>query len=208
MKRRALLYARVSTADKGQDFEAQLEELQVVAAQRGWEVVGMYHDKTSGTKAVRPGLEAVRARLRRGGVDVLAATATDRIARSTKNLVDLVDELEALGVKLACTREGAVDATTPQGRAFMQVRAVFAELERNLIAERIREGLAVRRARGVKLGRRRTLDYRLLPRAIEMRKIHTSAGTLRYSWADIADELGGTRQAWQRAVSRQSAFPT
>jgi DNA invertase Pin-like site-specific DNA recombinase len=195
MKPRALLYARVSTADKGQDFEAQLEELRRVGQLRGWEIVGEEHDTTSGTKALRPGLFNALNICRAGGVDVLAATATDRLARSTKNLIDLVDELEALGVKLACTREGTVDATTPQGRAFMQVRAVFAELERNLTAERIREGLAVRRARGVKLGRRRTLDYDRLERAQEMRKNHSS-------WSAVAAALGGSPGAWSRAVSR------
>lgn len=195
MKPRVLLYARVSTADKGQDYAAQLEELRKVAAQRGWQIVGEEHDTTSGTKALRPGLFNALNVCRAGGVDILAATATDRVARSTKNLVDLVDELEALGVKLACTREGAVDATTPQGRAFMQVRAVFAELERNLTAERIREGLAVRRARGVKLGRRRTLDYARLPRALQLRD-----GGM--SWSEIAGQLGGSGGAWSRAISR------
>jgi DNA invertase Pin-like site-specific DNA recombinase len=195
MKPRALLYARVSTADKGQDYHAQLEELRRVAGQRGWEIVGETFDVTSGTKAKRPGLDAARDRLRAGGVDIFAATATDRIARSTKNLIDLVDETEALGVKLACTREGSVDATTPQGRAFMQVRAVFAELERNLTAERIREGLAVRRARGVKLGRRRTLDYGSLPLAQRLR----GSG---HSWGRIAELCGGSPGAWSRAVSR------
>lgn len=200
MKPRVLLYARVSTADKGQDFTAQLEELRKVAAQRSWQIVGEEHDTTSGTKALRPGLFNALNICRSGGVDILAATATDRLARSTKNLVDLVDDLEALGVKLACTREGSVDATTPQGRAFMQVRAVFAELERNLTAERIREGLAVRRARGVKLGRRRTLDYGRLEDAQKMRKGRTPA-----SWSTIAAALGGSPGAWSRAVSRAAA---
>lgn len=192
---RVLLYARVSTADKGQDFAAQFEELRTVAKQRGWQIIGEEHDTTSGTKALRPGLFNALNVCRAGGVDILAATATDRLARSTKNLVDLVDELEALGVKLACTREGAVDATTPQGRAFMQVRAVFAELERNLTAERIREGLAIRRARGVKLGRRRTLDYSKLD-AVSVARKHGA------SWGNISKSFGGSPGAWSRAVSR------
>jgi len=195
LKPRALLYARVSTADKGQDWHAQLEELQVVAGQRGWEVVAEFHDQVSGAKADRPGLRAALARCRAGGVDIFAAVSTDRIARSVKNLLDLVDELEALGVKLAATREGAIDTTTPQGRAFMQVRAVFAELERRLTGERIKEGLAVRRARGVRLGRKPTIDYSKLPRARELR----ARGA---SWGQIKAELGGTRGAWQAALSR------
>ena len=115
MKPRVLLYARVSTADKGQDFAAQLEELRKVAAQRGWQIVGEEHDTTSGTKALRPGLFNALNVCRAGGVDILAATATDRVARSTKNLVDLVDELEALGVKLALHPRGRRRRDHPAG---------------------------------------------------------------------------------------------
>jgi len=194
---RALLYARVSTADKGQDWHAQIEELRAVAKQRGWTVAHEHYDVTSGARAYRIGLEQALANCRAGNVDVFAAVATDRIARSVRNLLDLVEELESFGVKLSCTREGALDTTTPQGRAFLQVRAVFAELERNLTSERVREGLAVRRARGVKLGKPRTLDYRKLARARELRAAAPPA-----SWSTIARELGGTPGAWSRAVSR------
>jgi DNA invertase Pin-like site-specific DNA recombinase len=192
---RALLYARVSTADKGQDWRAQLEELERVAQQRGWTVVEAFHDVTSGAKADRPGLQAAVARARRGGVDIFAAVTTDRFARSVRNLLDLVDELEALGVRVACTREGALDATTPQGRAFLQVRAIFAELERNLTSERVREGLSVRRARGVQLGRPRTIDHELIPLALQLR-------AKKRSWSTIARELGGSPGAWSAALRR------
>lgn len=195
MSPRALLYARVSTADKGQDFRAQLEELEEVATSRGWTVVGHFHDETSGTKADRPGLRNAVARARRGGVEIFAAVASDRIARSVVNLLDLVGELDALGVKLACTREGALDVTTPQGRAFLQMRAVFAELERNLTSERVREGLAVRRARGVQLGRPRTIDHELIPLAQQLRLKNRS-------WTTIARELGGSAGAWSAALRR------
>jgi DNA invertase Pin-like site-specific DNA recombinase len=199
MKPRALLYARVSTADKGQDWSAQLEELRAVAAQRGWTVVGEFHDTTSGAHALRPGLFLAMNRCRAGGVDIFSAVSTDRFARSVKNLLELVDELDALGVKVAATREGALDTTTPQGRAFMQVRAVFAELERKLISERIRESLAVKRARGVKLGRPyKAIDRALLPRARELR-----AGGA--PWSKVKGELGGSIGAWERALKRAGA---
>lgn len=198
MKPRALLYARVSTADKGQDYTAQLEELRRVAEQRGWEVVAEFHDVTSGAKASRPGLDAARAAARAGGVDVFAAVSTDRFARSVLNLLELVGELEACGVKIAATREGALDATTPQGRAFLVVRGVFAQLERELRAESVREGLAIRKARGQKLGRPRGLDYGLVGVAQEMRKNHST-------WSAIAEQLGGTPGAWSRALSRTAA---
>ncbi len=194
---RVLLYARVSTADKGQDYTAQFDELQRVADQRRWLVVGRHHDVTSGAKARRPGLDQALARCRAGEADIFAAVSTDRFARSVLNLLQLAATLDACGVKLAATREGALDTTTPQGRAFMQTRAVFAELERSLRAESVREGLAVRRARGVKLGRRRTIDYASIEQARALRAQPTPA-----SWAAIAKALGGSRGAWSRALSR------
>ncbi len=201
-KPRALLYARVSTADKGQDYAAQLEELRNVARQRGWEVIAEEHDVASGAKESRPGLDRARARARAGQFDIFAAVSTDRFARSVLNLLRLVDELEACGVKVSATREGALDATTPQGRAFMTVRGAFAELERGLRAEGIREALAIRRARGVTLGRKRMINYAQLPKAIAMRKPISDGGPARYSWSQIANQLGGTPGAWSRAVSR------
>jgi site-specific DNA recombinase len=195
MNPRALLYARVSTADKGQDYTAQLEELRRVAEQRSWEVVGEFHDVTSGAKASRPGLDQARAIARAGGVDIFAAVTTDRFARSVQNLLELVSELEACGVKIAATREGALDATTPQGRAFLQVRAVFAELERNLTAERVKEGIKIRRARGLRWGRRPRIDYSLLDRARQLR----AEGK---TWPAIAGELGGKPSTWLNAVRR------
>lgn len=198
MKPRALLYARVSTADKGQDYTAQLEELRRVAEQRGWEVVGEFHDVTSGAKAKRPGLDAAIARCRAGDADIFAAVATDRFARSVPHLLQLAGTLEACHVKLAATREGAMDTTTPQGEAFMLTRAVFAQLELKLTAQRVREGLAIRKARGERLGRPPRIDYSLLGRARQLR----AEGK---TWPAIAGELGGKAQTWLNAVRRAAA---
>lgn len=197
VKPRAVLYARVSTADKGQDYTAQFEELTAVCVQRGWNLVTQFSDTTSGAQTDRPGLREALERCRRGGVDIFAVVAVDRIARSVRHLLEVVDELEACGVKLSCTREGTMDATTPHGRAFLQVRAIFAELERNITRERVREGLAIRKARGQKLGRPRGLDYGRMEQARALRAQKPPA-----SWTAIARELGGKPGAWSRAVSR------
>jgi len=195
--KRALLYARVSTADKGQDWHAQLEELHQVAEQRGWRIVGEFHDVMSGAKEERPGLGAAVQMCRRGVVDIFAAVSVDRVARSVLNLLKFASEIDALGVRLACTREGDMDTTTPQGAAFLRMRGIFAELERKFRAQQIREALAVRRARGVVLGRPRAIDYRLLDQAREMRATDPPA-----SWSAIARAFGGTPGAWSRALSR------
>ncbi len=196
--KRAVLYARVSTADKGQDHTLQLHELAGVVGQRAWKSVGIFWDIASGAKDDRPGLRDALDRCRRGGVEIFAAVSVDRVARSLPGLLKFVGELEALGVRLACTREGDMDTTTPQGEAFLRMRGIFADLERKFIAQRIREALAVKRANGVQLGRRPTLDYKKLPKAKAMR----GRGA---SWGKIAGELGGTPGAWSLAVTRASA---
>lgn len=92
--RRAAIYARVSTPD--QHVENQLLDLRKLAAQRGFEVVREYSDKgISGSKAKRPGLDAMLADARRGEFSILLVSAFDRIARSTKNFLEIVDELQA-----------------------------------------------------------------------------------------------------------------
>ncbi len=198
MKPRALLYARVSTADKGQDWHAQLEELQVVAAQRGWEIVAQFHDTTSGAKSDRPGLAAAVALCRRGGADIFAAVSTCRFARSTINLLQLVDELEACGVKVSATREGVLDGTTPNGRAFLTVRGAFAELERRVRAEQIREALAVRRMRGQRLGRAPSGQY---TDGDQVRKPRARG----VPWSKVIAKHGGTNWGWARALERTAA---
>lgn len=195
---RALLYARVSTTNKGQDWASQIEELERVALQRGWEIVGRFHDEISGSKDSRPGLNRALELCRAGRVDVFAAVSADRIARSLLHLLRLVGELDALKVKIACPRDGGLlDTTTPAGMAFIQVRGVFAELERRFAGERVKEALATKRARGVKLGRRRTLDYSKVDQARELR-----AGGA--SWRTLAKTLGGSRGAWSRLLARAS----
>lgn len=193
---RAVLYARVSTANKGQDWQAQIEELERVAAQRGWTIVGRFHDQASGAKDSRPGLNRSLELCRAGRVDVFAAVSADRMARSLMHLLRIVAELDALKVKIACPRDGGlIDTTTPNGMAFLQVRGVFAELERRFAADRVKEALATRRARGVRLGRPRSINYDLEPVARQMRADGKS-------WAEIAGELGGTAGAWSRRLGR------
>jgi DNA invertase Pin-like site-specific DNA recombinase len=92
--KRAGLYMRVSTVD--QHPETQLLDLRQMAAQRGYEVVAEYTDKISGTKAKRPGLDQMMADARHGRFDVVLVWASDRIARSVKHFLDVLDELSRL----------------------------------------------------------------------------------------------------------------
>src|SRR5208282_4096174 len=128
LMKKAAIYARVSTPD--QHVEAQLYDLRKLAAQRGFEVSREYCDRgISGSKARRPGLDAMMADARRGEFTVLLVAAFDRVARSTKNFLEIVDELHELGIEFVSARE-AIDTTGPMGRMFITLIGSIAELEK------------------------------------------------------------------------------
>src|SRR5271156_1140844 len=149
--KRAAIYARVSTAD--QHLETQLYALRKLAANRGFEVSREYCDRgVSGSKAKRPGLDAMITDARRGEFSVLLVAAFDRVARSTKNFLEIVDELHDLGIEFISARE-AIDTTGPMGRMFITLIGSIAELEKSILVERIRAGMRRARMEGQRLGR-------------------------------------------------------
>jgi len=148
--KRAAVYMRVSTLD--QHPETQLHDLRTMAAQRGYEIVGEYTDKISGAKAKRPGLEELLHDARRHRFDVLLIWAFDRIARSTRHLLEVLDELNRLNLEFISFREN-IDTGGPLGRAMVVIIGAIAELERNLIIERVRAGMRRARLEGRQIGR-------------------------------------------------------
>ena len=149
--KRVALYARVSSFD--QHIESKLYDLRKLAIQRGFEVVREYCDRgISGSKTKRPGLDAMMNDARRGEFSVVLVAAFDRIARSTKNFLEIVDELQNLQIEFISARE-AIDTTGPMGRMFLTMVGSIAELERSLIVERIKAGMRRARLEGQRLGR-------------------------------------------------------
>lgn len=151
--KRAALYLRVST--DGQTTENQRRALLEVAERRGWSVAQVYEDAgISGAKGrdKRPGFDAMMKDATRRRFDVLLFWSIDRLGRSTAMVATALAELEAAGVSIYADKE-AMDATTPHGRAMLQMAAVFAELERGMIRERVMAGLDRAKAQGVTLGR-------------------------------------------------------
>jgi len=151
--KKAVIYVRVSTPD--QHVESQLYDLRELAAQRGFEVVHEYEDRgVCGKKARRPGLDALMADARRKKFSVLLVAAFDRIARSTRNFLQIVDELDSLGIEFVSRREGVAtgDAT---GRLFVTIISAIAELERSLVVERVKSGMRRARMEGRQIGRSR-----------------------------------------------------
>ncbi|MGA9567460.1 MAG: recombinase family protein [Candidatus Korobacteraceae bacterium] len=148
--KRAALYLRVSTVD--QHPETQLHDLRQMAAQRGYEIVQEYTDRISGTKAKRPGLDQMMTDARRGRFDVVMVWACDRIARSTRHFLTVLDDLNRTGVEFVSFREN-IDTGGPLGRAIVIIIAAIAELERSLIVERVRAGMRRARLDGQRIGR-------------------------------------------------------
>jgi DNA invertase Pin-like site-specific DNA recombinase len=148
--KRAALYMRVSTLD--QHPETQLYDLRGLAAQRGLEIVEEYTDKISGAKAKRPGLDRLLADARRGKFDVVLVAAFDRIARSVRHFLEVLDELTHLNIEFISFREN-VDTGGPLGRAMIVIIGAIAELERNLIIERVRAGMRRAKLEGQRIGR-------------------------------------------------------
>jgi DNA invertase Pin-like site-specific DNA recombinase len=149
--RRAFLYARVSSFD--QNPQTQLLDLRRLAEQRGFEIVREYTDKISGAKAKRPALDQMLAAAHRRECDVVLVWAADRLARSVRHFLEVLDTLNHLGIEFVSFREN-LDTGGPLGRAVVVIVSAVAELERNLIIERVRAGLRRARLEGRRLGRK------------------------------------------------------
>lgn len=155
---RAAIYTRVSTSQ--QTTENQRHELQRVASLRGWTIVELYTDDGfSGAKgrSDRPALDSMlKAGLRRE-FDLVAVWSVDRLGRSLQHLVEMVNELHALGIDLYIHQQ-AIDTSTPAGKLAFSVFGALAEYERALIQERVKAGLDRAKRNGTKLGRPTNLN--------------------------------------------------
>ena len=132
-------YARVSTAEGRQVLDRQLNALNTAGCER------VAEDQTSGAAADRPNLTACLDYRRRG--DILVVLDLDRLGRRASELITLIDEFDQRGVGFRAINS-PMDTTTPAGRAFLQIQAAFAEMERNVIRQRMREGVKAARAQG------------------------------------------------------------
>lgn len=139
-------YQRVSTDD--QKLELQHDALTAA----GVHPDRIYEDRLSGAKTDRPGLEHASRACRKG--DILVVWRLDRLGRSLKDLIAIVERLEGRGVGLRSVHEN-IDTTTASGRLFFHIMGALAEFERNLIRERTKAGLMAAKRRGRKPGRKR-----------------------------------------------------
>jgi DNA invertase Pin-like site-specific DNA recombinase len=148
--KRAAIYTRVSTGD--QHPETQLCDLRELAKQHRYEIVREYTDTISGSKSKRPGLDQLLADARRHRFDVVLVAAFDRVARSVRHFLEVLDELNHLGIEFVSFREN-IDTGGPLGRAVVVIVGAIAELEKSLIVERVKAGMRRAKLEGRRIGR-------------------------------------------------------
>jgi len=168
-------YARVSTQD--QDLSLQLDALQEAGCAE------IYQEKITGAKRERPELQKMMEHLREG--DVIVIWKLDRLARSLKDLVELVNQIQEKGAALLSLND-QIDTTTPHGKFTFHVFAALAEFERDIIRERTRAGLAAARTRGRKGGRPKGLTKKAGHTAIIAEKLYLDGGL---SVQEICEQL-------------------
>jgi DNA invertase Pin-like site-specific DNA recombinase len=176
---RIAIYARVSTKDQSCDL--QLRDLRAFCAARGFTVVREYVDVgESGAKDSRPQLNELMAAARKRLFDAVVVWRFDRFARSTKHLLLALEEFRSLGIQFSSYQE-SIDTSSPLGQALFTIVAAVAQLERDLIRERVSAGIRNARANGKHLGRpRRIVSHE------EITRLRSEGASLR----QIAAKLG------------------
>ena len=168
----AVGYVRVSTAEQatsGLGLDAQCNAIGRECERRSWVLARTFEDAgISGKSMLRPALQDALDVLEAGEASILVVAKLDRLTRSLGDLCVLMDRAIEQGWAIVASNL-SMDMTTPMGRAMAQVAGVFAELERELIAQRTRDALAVKRAQGVTLGRPSRLDPAVRDRILTLR---------------------------------------
>ena len=194
-------YARVST--DGQDLTGQRAELHAAGCSR------IYAEKITGTRRDRPELARLLDHLRPG--DVVTVSRLDRLARSTRDLLDIAERIQAAGAGLRSLAEPWADTTTPAGRMVLTVFAGIAEFERSLIIDRTRSGREAAKRRGVKFGPRPTLTPAQITHARELidqdgRTVKEAAALLGVHRSTLYRALERSEEVSQAEARRRGAF--
>ena len=202
--KRAGLYARVSTVDKGQDVGLQLDALRDEAERRDWQVAGEYvDDGISGAKSDRPALQRLLSDVECGRIDLVAVWKLDRLGRSVTHLITLLDGFARHQVEFVSMGESGIDTSTAQGRLMLHISSTFAEYERARIRERVIAGVKRAKARGIHCGRPRVKIQMEIVQALQRqghsevdiaRMMNVSRSTLRRRLADAAHSIQNRHQ--------------
>jgi DNA invertase Pin-like site-specific DNA recombinase len=188
------IYARVSTKD--QSCEMQLRDLRTYCAARGFDLVREYVDVgQSGAKDSRPELNILMDDARKRQFDAIVVWRFDRFARSTKHLLTALEEFRSLGIQFISYQEN-VDTKTPLGQAMFVIVAAVAQLERDLIRERVTAGIRNARANGKTLGRpMSTVDrQRILELKEQGQSLRQIAANLGVGYGTVRSRLVASRE--------------
>lgn len=197
-------YARTSTGDGRQKLDLQLDALRLA----GVDADHIYTDQASGSKMDRPGLDACLKALREG--DTLVVYRLDRLGRNTTGVVTLIEDLAGRGVAFHSTTE-ALDTSTPAGRLMLTLIAAFAQMERELIRERVMAGLEAARARGVSGGRKPKLtptQKRALLSLVRASHRAPEDGSKRLTIAEIGAQFDVSPATVRRIVAADRGLTT
>lgn len=181
-------YARVSTKD--QNLALQRDALE----REGCEM--LFEEKISGRSARRPALAEMLDKLREG--DVVVIWKLDRLGRSLRDLVTLVQDIQDKGAGLKSLHD-SIDTTTPQGKLTFHLFAALAEFERDIISERTRAGLSSARARGRNGGRPKGLSKKAKDKAIIAASLYKEGKTVK----EICEHLGFSRSTLYRYLRHE-----
>jgi DNA invertase Pin-like site-specific DNA recombinase len=194
--RRAAIYARVSTSD--QSCERQVAELTAFAERGGYDVVGVFRETASGTKASRAERGKIIDLAQARKIDAILVSELSRWGRSTQDLLDTLDRLAGWKVSVVAMSGMTFELDSPHGRMMATMLACIAQFERDLLSERVKSGLAAARARGKKLGRQpgqRPKSDKLAPQVIQ-----AVAEGRSYRW--IARDLGISKNTVTEIIKR------
>ncbi|SDY15378.1 Site-specific DNA recombinase [Modestobacter sp. DSM 44400] len=199
-------YLRVSTreqADTGHGLDAQRHEILSTASARGWAIVAWTEDAgvSGGHLDRRAGWLRAIELVESGQADAIVASKIDRVSRSVADFAALVDRAQTSGWALIILDIG-LDLTTPMGRFTAHVLSAAAQLERDMIKQRTRDGLAAARSKGIKLGRPRSLPEDVAHRVIELRASGATLAAIadRFNAEGVPTARGGSR--WHPATVR------
>src|SRR5262245_48807252 len=185
------VYMRVSTKGHGQTTDTQALALREYAQRRGFEIAEEYRDDgISGSKDSRPALDRLMKDARALKFDVVIVARFDRFARSVSHLLRALEEFNHLGIDFVSLSE-SIDTSTPMGKMIFTVLGAVAELERNLIKERVHMGISRARKEGKQLGRPK--------RVFDREKAHRMLQSM--SVREVARQLGVSRGVVERAQS-------
>jgi DNA invertase Pin-like site-specific DNA recombinase len=201
-EKRVAIYARVSTGNQGTGLEAQIRALRNYCSQKGIQNILLFQDENqSGVKSSRPALDKMMKSVRNKEIDRVVVYSFSRYARSTSHLLSALEEFKKLGVEFVSISEN-IETNSPLGVAIFSILGAVAQLERDILIERVKNGLANAKAKGVQLGRKKTRDSELIRRlyltGVTYREIgriaKCSSGAVSAEVRELKKELAETQE--------------